>query len=230
MYERKLQETRTRKEQQRLKKVRHFYLVLIIIIVLMLFFDNDSLGFSQLILGVRGVIIKGMNQNVYMSSYNFNKDYLKRFTILSLGNYLVSNKPDFIKTVKIKYVFFDKIAVTFVKKQKIVVVSDKDGYHFLDDNGKLWGLPTAKDLLHSIIVFDLKGYMNVKVFKVLQKYANIISEVDYSNRKIYLKKGKIIKFEKWQNLVENLQIFNYVYKILGYKKELYLVDNKIMIK
>ncbi len=230
MYERKLQETRTRKEQQRLKKVKHFYLALLIIIVLILFFDNDNLGFSQLILGVRGVIISGMDQNLYMNSYNFNNNYLKRFNIFSLNNYLIDNKPDFIKTVKTKYVFFDKIAVTFVKKQKIVVISDKNGYHFLDGNGELWGSPTIKELLNSIIIFNLKGNINFKIFKGLQKYSNIISEVDYSNRTVYLKKGKIVKFQKWENIVNNFQIFDYIYKILGYKKELYLVDNKIMIK
>jgi cell division septal protein FtsQ len=230
MYERKLQETRARKESLRFKNVADFYLILLIIVIIVIFFANDVFGLSRLIFGVKGVIIKGMDYNRFMSSYGLKNGYLKNFTIFDLGNFISENKPNFVKNVRLRYIFFDKFEISFKLKEKIAIIHENEHYYFVDNDGKAWGSPTPEDLKDNLIIFNLDSNFSVKDILFLKKYANIISEIDYADKIIYFKRGKILKFGSWQDLEFNKQIITYIYEILGASRELFLIKNKIMIK
>ncbi len=230
MYERKLQETRARKEFLHFKNVAIFYLFLLFIVVSIIFFANDILGFSRLIFGIKGVIIKGMDYDRFINSYGFKKGYLKNFTIFNFASFLERNKPDFVKSVKLRYVFFDKFEISFELKKKIAIIHESENYYFVDKDGEMWGYPTTEDLKDNLIVFNLNSDFNVNDIMFLRQYADIISEIDYTNKLIYFKRGKMLKFGSWQDLKFNNQIITYIYDILGQRKELFLIKNKILIK
>ncbi len=230
MYDRKIQETRSKKEQQRVKKVVKFYLFFILAVLIISFLEMDSFGFATLIFGVRGVIIKGISYNSYMVSYGFKEGYLKAFTIFNFIDFLQLNKPNFISTIKYKYIFFDKYEITFIRRQKLAIIHKNDKYFFVDEQGILWGHPTIKDILSNVIVFNIDNPRDVDGLKGLTKYASIISEIDYGNKVIYLRRGKIVKLMKWADIITNREILGYVYSLMKNRKELYLIKNKIMIK
>jgi cell division septal protein FtsQ len=229
MYDRKIQETRTRKEEKKLKKVREFYFILVIIVLIFIFFTNNN-SISRLILGVRGVIIKGISENEFMKAYNFNKGYEANFTVFNFTDYLIKNKPDFIRSINSRYIFFDKFKLTFVPRKKVAILHKNNKYYFMDSNGFLWGKPTMGNILDNLVVFNVGDTVNISALESLKKYVGIISEIDYKNKVIYLKKGKILKFENWDNLKNNVDIFGNIYDIMKNKRVLYLVGNKILIK
>jgi cell division septal protein FtsQ len=230
MYDRRLQETRARKESLRFKNVASFYLILLVMVLTLIFFTNDVFGLSKLIFGVKGVIIKGMGYDLYIRSYNLKDGYLKNFTIFNFGNFVEGHKPDFVKSVKLHYVFFDKFVITFTLKEKVAIIHEGDSYYFIDSNGEIWGHPTIRDIEENLIIFDVNHDFDIKSIRFLKKYVDIISEIDYGRSLIYFKKGKILKFRSWSDLISNKQILSYIYEILGPKRELFLIKNKIMIK